>query len=87
MTLFVPQAELAALCTFAGLFGSDPFVGAIFETLESQEGTLFLPKNEDALALTTLATDTEQIADLLSNHFAPGEARNLKRTILSTMKS
>lgn len=66
------RAELAALCTFAELFASDPLIGAIFNTLSSTDGTLFLPDNEAALALTTISQDTQQIYDLLLNHFVVG---------------
>ena len=65
--------ELAALCSFSQLFASDPSVSQIFETLNSEQGTLFLPNNIAAAGLAGLVGNTELVAAILSNHFAPGE--------------
>ncbi len=66
-------ASLAGLCSLVTLFEDDPLIGPILAALESQEGTVFVPNNEAAIALTGLSSDTQLIVDLLTNHFVPGK--------------
>eukprot|EP00531_Pseudo-nitzschia_arenysensis_P009243 CAMPEP_0116143726 /NCGR_PEP_ID=MMETSP0329-20121206/15606_1 /TAXON_ID=697910 /ORGANISM="Pseudo-nitzschia arenysensis, Strain B593" /LENGTH=732 /DNA_ID=CAMNT_0003639069 /DNA_START=111 /DNA_END=2306 /DNA_ORIENTATION=- len=65
--------SIAGLCSFVTLFEDDALIGPVIDTLETAEGTVFLPNNEAAIGLTGLSSDTQLIADLLTNHFVPGE--------------
>ncbi len=48
-------------------------MGAVFETADTENTTLFLPNNQAALVLqTTAGGDNQRIATLLSNHAAQG---------------
>lgn len=47
-------------------------MGAIFETADVGETTLFLPNNSASMVLQTMAGDSQRIATLLSNHASQG---------------
>lgn len=68
------NSELAALCTMASMFGSDPLVSDVLANFRSKTGTLFLPNNEAAMTLQSMdLTDTSLIADLLLLHSIEGK--------------
>lgn len=64
--------ELVALCQFTTLFGNDPLLGEVFETLSTGVFTIFLPNNAAALELQNFdLTDSKAIVDILMHHVVP----------------
>lgn len=71
-TLVCTNEELVALCQFTTLFGNDPLLGEVFETLSTGVFTIFLPNNAAALELQNFdLTDSKAIVDILMHHVVP----------------